>query len=269
MKVYKVLKFNLVSPFESMQYELGKEYVCDNFDDDVTNDCSRGLYATPTIEGCLYANLANGKVVVECEGAGKCVDFDRFKIRWEKLTPVRVLSEEEIRALARRESAVRGYNIEEALFPIDPFKIKPPEITDEHISLLKNWVPVRDSVREPEKHSVWEVVVDLVGPSVSVSVRDLVGDLAYCLVKTSVWDLVRPSVGVSIEASVRGSIWAYISSLFPAITTWKYIAHDEGVNPFQPAIDLWKQGLVPSFDGKMWRLHGGEEAKILYEMEVD
>jgi hypothetical protein len=241
MKVYKVLNSDLTSPFKDMQYTLGEEYVCDDFDDDVTNDCSKGLYATPTIEGCLYTNLSGDKVIVECEAGGKCVEFDRFKVRWEKLTPIRVLSEDEIRALAITESEVRGYNIEEALYPINPFKIKPPaEITDEHISLLKKWASVGASVRA----LVW------------YSVRDLVRALVWY----SVRDLVRASVRDLVGASVWDSVWAYISSLFPS---------QEGTNPLQPAIDLWKQGLVPSFDGKVWRLHGGDDGKILYEWEVD
>jgi len=28
-------------------------------------------------------------------------------------------------------------------------------------------------------------------------------------------------------------------------------------------------GLVPSFDGKVWRLHSGKDAKIIYEWTPD
>ena len=97
---------------------------------------------------------------------------------------------------------------------IHPFKITPPEITDKHIELLKQW--------------------------------------------TSVW----ASFGDSVRASVR----AYTSSFFD-IKKWVYIDHKEGENPFQSCIDLWEQGLVPSFDGKKWSLHGGEKAEVLYEMQ--
>jgi hypothetical protein len=100
---------------------------------------------------------------------------------------------------------------------------------------------VRDSVR------------DLVGDSVRDLVWDLVGDSVRDLVWDSVWNSVRVSVG------------AYISSFFD-LKEWKYIKHEPGENPFQPCIDLWEQGLVSSFDGKTWRLHGGEKAEILYEM---
>ena len=68
----------------------------------------------------------------------------------------------------------------------------------------------------------------------------------------SVWDSVRVSVG------------AYIGSMFP-IKEWKYIKHKRGEYPYQPVVDLWKRGLVPSFDGTTWRLHSGEKAEIMWE----
>jgi hypothetical protein len=63
-------------------------------------------------------------------------------------------------------------------------------------------------------------------------------------------------------------VLAYISSLFPNVKEWKYIDHEAGINPFQPCIDLWLSGFVPSFDGKTWRLHSGKNAEIVYEMPV-
>ena len=72
----------------------------------------------------------------------------------------------------------------------------------------------------------------------------------------------------SVGDSVWDSVGAYIGSFFPGIKTWKYIDHKLGQYPFQPAVDLWKMGLVPSFDGKTWRLHGGEKGKILWEGTV-
>jgi hypothetical protein len=32
---------------------------------------------------------------------------------------------------------------------------------------------------------------------------------------------------------------------------------------------LWDRGLVPSFDGKKWRLHSGPKAKIVWEGTVE
>ena len=78
---------------------------------------------------------------------------------------------------------------------------------------------------------------------------------------------VRASVGASVRASVGDSVWAYCGSFFLLPRdTWKYtenIRTDE--YPFLPLVKLWEMGLVPSFDGKLWRLHGGPDAKILWE----
>ena len=89
------------------------------------------------------------------------------------------------------------------------------------------------------------------------SVRDSVGD--------SVWASVWDSVGDSVRDSVGASVGAYSGSLFPNIKRWKYINHEKGIYPFQPAVDLWKQGFVPSLDGEYWRLHAGDKAEIVYK----
>lgn len=66
------------------------------------------------------------------------------------------------------------------------------------------------------------------------------------------------SVGDSVRDSVRDSVWdsvrAYDSSFF-VLNGWKHPKAKNGKNPFQPCIDLWEQGIVPSFDKTTWRLH--------------
>ena len=121
------------------------------------------------------------------------------------------------------------WKYKEACNPVHPFKIAPPKkITKEHIALMIKWASVRDSVGDSVRDSVW------------TSVGDSVGD----------------------------SVRAYIGSLFiPVIKEWKYIEHEKGEYPFQPVVDLWKMGLVPSFDGRVWRLHGGKDARVLWEGE--
>jgi len=69
-----------------------------------------------------------------------------------------------------------------------------------------------------------------------------------------------------VGASVGAFVGAYISSFFHC-SIWKHIKHKKGENPFQPGIDLWMQGLVPSFDGKVWRLHGGKKGEVLKVFE--
>ena len=135
---------------------------------------------------------------------------------------------------------------------IHPFNdITPPKIISKKIkTLLKKW----DSV----KGSVWDSIEDSIKDSVEDSVRD------------SVWDSIEDSVVVYVRDSVWGSIWysieGYVGSFFN-IKKWKHIKHNEGEYPFQSIVDLWEiYGLVPSFDGAMWRLHGGKDAKVLFEI---
>ena len=137
---------------------------------------------------------------------------------------------------------------------INPFSIDPPEIGEKQIQLLKQWGSVRDSVRDS--------VLDSVRDSVGDSVWDLVRDSVRDLVRDSVWD----SVGDSVRDSVRDSVYAYLSS-FVNLPKWKYIDHEEGKNPFQSCIDLWEQGIVPSFDGTTWRLH--TKNGIAYEIKKE
>ena len=82
---------------------------------------------------------------------------------------------------------------------------------------------------------------------------------------TSVGASVRDSVGASVWASVRDSVGAYTGSFF-RIPVWKYVKHHKGKYPYQPLMALWKTGLVPSFDGTTWRLHGGPKAAVLFSI---
>ena len=266
-KLYKVLIRNdgrLVSPFQNYEYEPGKEYICVDFDPDPGVECSRGYYATG-IDGIIYSfcNLP-GYEVWEVEVGGRGVEIDQFKRRYERIKLLRQVPLEEIRALAEAEEEKIGYKLSEALFPVNPLKIETGPVTDEEIELLKKWRSVRRSIR----HSVWDSVWGSVWDSIGHSVRDSVWGSIRDSVWDSVWGCVEDSVWGSIRSSVWDSVGAYISSLYPGIKTWKYIDHPEGENPFQPAIDLWHRGFVPSFDGKTWRLHAGENAEVVWEGEI-
>ena len=207
----------------------------------------------------------------------------------EKEKPIFLVDKHEVlcrEALEKWAEKVYTFNVEEAKKPIHPFKIKPPKkITRKYISLVKKWDSVGASVGASVWASVWDSVRASVGASVWASVGDSVWDSVGDSVWDSVWDSVRDSVGDSVRgsvwasvgdsvgdsvwASIWASIWAYIGSLF-SIKTWKHINYENplfkrGEYPFQSLVDLWKAGLVPSFDGKVWRLHGGKKGEVLWE----
>ena len=129
---------------------------------------------------------------------------------------------------------------------VNPFTIVPPKkITKKHLALLKKWDSVGSSVRG----SVWGSVGDSVWGSVGSSV--------WSSVRGSVWSSVRGSVWDSVWSSPWGSVWGYIGGFFNLPRKdWKYTEKIKGKGyPFQSVVDLWDLGLVPSFDGQIWRLH--------------
>jgi len=234
MKKYKVLRLvngDLISPFQDYNYgkmedALGKEMVCGSFDTDKDTECGKRFYAT-SIEGLIYSlNRNRDNRVFEVKMGGRSVINDIYKQGYEKQTITKILSKDEVKKLIREQSKKMDWDYYHACYPVNPLELNVQFDKNKALRLLKEW--------------------------------DSVG--------ASVWASVRVSVGDSVWASVRDSVWAYISSLFPNIKKWEYIDHAEGVNPFQAGIDLWNMGLVPTFDGKIWRLHKGKRAEIVLEI---
>ncbi len=166
-----------------------------------------------------------------------------------------------------------GWKYEEMCHPLNPLGLPLCHPTPEDMELLKVWHSVRTSVRT----SVWTSVRISMGASVwdtvEASMRDSVrismGDSVRISMGASVWDTVEASVRISMRDSMWDSIgvcaWAYIGSLFPGISKWRHVRHQQGMYPFQSVVDLWKRGLVPSYDGSIWRLHSGPNAQIVAE----
>jgi hypothetical protein len=86
-------------------------------------------------------------------------------------------------------------------------------------------------------------------------------------VGASVWVSTRASVGASVWDSVGASVWAITGNLFSLPhKSWEYTDKIKCKGyPFQSCVDLWNAGFVPSFDGKVWRLHSGEKVTVVYE----
>ena len=80
------------------------------------------------------------------------------------------------------------------------------------------------------------------------------------------FSLPRPLITEEVEKLLGAwaSVGAYIGSLFPGITTWKYVEYTPGEYPFASTAALWRMGLVPSYDGKLWHLHAGPDGRIVW-----
>src|SRR5690606_11221879 len=176
--MYKVLKRDktgkLVSPIQDFEYIPGKEYYCQNFDTDRNRECSHGFYATD-IDGLIYSfrNLLKYEVW-EVEVGGRKVEINQFKRRYERIKLIRQVPSEEVKELALALESKVGYKLSEALFPVNPFKIKAQSVTEQEIELLKRWILVSASW-DLVRASVWNSVGASVGDSVRVSVWDSVG----------------------------------------------------------------------------------------------
>ncbi|MDD5006888.1 MAG: hypothetical protein PHC68_00630 [Syntrophorhabdaceae bacterium] len=236
-----------------------------DFDPPELGPCRRGLHASKNPNDC-FIGAKIPCAAFKVKGIQK-IAGDKEKSRYQALKVI-----EEIYDL----DTLFGWRYSEAMSPVNPFKIIPPHINEEHISLLRQWASVRASVRDSVgdyardyvRASVWASIGDYVRDYVRDSVWDSVGDYVWDSVGDYVWDSVRDSVGDSVGdyvwASVRDSVWAYMGSLFPKIKIWEYAPKSISY-PFQSAVDLWLQGLVPSFNGEIWQLHGGEKGEILWE----
>jgi len=149
------------------------------------------------------------------------------------------------------KTIVPQLNIHPIVHPFKDFSVT--EVSDGDLKLLKEWDSVRDSVRDPVRDSVRDPVRDSVWASVGDSVWVSVGDSVWDSVRASVWASVGDSVGDSVGASVR----AYIGTYFDI----KYKVN------IKPSNELWNKGMVPSFDGALWRLHG-KNGKIIWSGEI-
>ena len=78
-------------------------------------------------------------------------DFDTPKPKWWNMK-YKDLCYGELKKW--KDKIYSSFNWQEAKNPINPFKIEPPKITDEHIKLLREWGSVWDSVGD----SVWDSV---------------------------------------------------------------------------------------------------------------
>jgi hypothetical protein len=281
MKYVKVLDKDLRPPFQGGRpYEIGVWHHCENFDTS-EKECAPGFYVIPVSELIHYHKPWLGTKVLPAEVKGNIKIFSASKRRYEYMKLGSPLSDDEVKALCREIEPELRYKLSEALYPVNPLLLPKATVNDEDIELLKQWYRVRknavNSVRDSVVNSFW----CRVRYSVWYSVRDSVGDSFWCRVRYSVWYSVRDSVGDSIwksiidsvghnvrdnfADSVIDSVSAYVGSLFPSINKWKYKNYEQGQYPFQSAVNLWHRGLVPAFDGEIWRLHSGKKAEVVWQ----
>ena len=147
------------------------------------------------------------------------------------------------------------------------FTVDQINITDDKC-LVERWVKGIDFRTITPHLNLFPIKNPLEKKSKKITKKELLLLKEWASIWASVRDSVRDSVRASVGASVGASVWAYQGSFFK-IPAWKYIKHVRGKYPYAPVVKLWESGLVPSFDGTNWRLHGKPNAKILYTISAD
>jgi hypothetical protein len=258
--MYKLTRpsgFDFYSGTINYRAAIGTTVRVTDYDPPEKGSCGRGLHASRNPNDC-FIGAKIPCAAFRVKGI-QPIAKDSRKTRYQAL---KVL--EEIHDIDK----LFGWKYSEAANPVDPFGIDPPKIKEKHIRLLKKWAPVHTSAVNSVWASVSASVWNSVSASVWGSVKNSVWDSVWGSVRDSVRDPVLASVWDSIANSVLNSVWAYVSSLFPNIKKWEGINHEPGTNPFQSGIDLWRMGLVPSYDGEIWRLHGGSNGRVLWQGNI-
>ena len=140
---------------------------------------------------------------------------------------------------------------DEWLFRVDQSPV--PSWYDPLHDKEKCWFSHRQWLKQLDKLLIRKAVVNpLTLPSEPLSEA-----IPLLMEWASVRDSVRASVGASVRASVWASVEGYAGSFF-RLPQWrkKY--------PYHSVVALYNLGMVPSFDGKLWRLHQGPQAKIVF-----
>jgi len=189
MKLLKVLNKDLTSPYQGFEFELGKRYVCDDFDTS-DNECSKGFYAVD-FNGlvCAINNGGQKHSVFEVEVGGRSKEFNQLKRRYEEITILRELAEDEIKEGLLACEEKEGYKVCEACFPVHPFKVELMPLDDAK-KLLAEWKKVMTSVGASVRDSVGVSVWDSVGASVWAYISSLFTNIEQ-------WKYVQHEAGVN------------------------------------------------------------------------
>jgi len=130
---------------------------------------------------------------------------------------------------------------------VNPFVIrKRKRVTQVDTDLLHQWARLPARTRR----------------SASERIKKRVGLRVYSAVDDrSVFPLVYDMV---TEVSASDTFYESVSEFIDAYITSFFNLWPKG-NPYQPAIDLWERGLVASYGGTTWRLHGAGGKEIYNE----
>jgi len=147
------------------------------------------------------------------------------------------------------------FNYTEACNPINPFLAPRVEVTGEMLDILREW------------SRVWTL-----GLPISTFMDGL--PLLWITVRDGIWNRLLLSMEplYPIWRCFPDKAWdsavscaaSYAASLFKPGFSCPGMSRRQWKS-FQVGAGLWRRGVIPSFDGEVWRLHSGEKAAVIWE----
>jgi len=158
------------------------------------------------------------------------------------------------------------------------------EVTDADIDLLRQWIAVKGSI---EANNHYNFSTEEISNITNNLMRDIIGITIQNYIRESIlsfiWDIIwcrdsfiRDAIWLSLSNKIKDSdskecsnLWEYVQASTLCLT-WSYISSFFTIKyqyNFSSIIKLRERGLIPSFDGTTWRLHG-YKGKILWEEQI-
>jgi len=267
--IYKLTKPNGYDFYsDSINYakNIGKIIRVDDYAPSSAGIDAKGLHASKNPNNCfIRANIPCR--AFEVEGIDK-ITSDELEGRYQALRVIR-----EIHDLNK----LFGWDYEQAINMVNPFKTKAaPQIGTSQLALLKQVTKIKHRIMRSVWNAVGVIVGNAIWDNISNEITSTVGakikaefcklipDIALDAELEAAWDISWHIVWDATWEALCPAVAAYLGSFFKA-EKWKHISDDE-TYPFQPYVDLWKQGLVPArYEGNVWRLYGGPKAEVIWK----
>ena len=265
---YKAVRLNRTSHYDRATHWPEHEgAIVSAGDGDFTlteNGCGPGIHSSPALLQAV--SFQDGPSIYLAVEPIDIIQTRRDKTRSKAVRIDHWLTPKETDELA-------GFKLWEANHPVNPLELQPKPFSDDELTeLVRQWASAGANVWAAVQNSVGTSVRDSFGAAVQNSVRIAVRASFGAAAGASVRAAAGASFGASAWASAWTSvwdsagaaIWAYTGGLFPGITSWKGVER-LGPDPWRPLLTLWYGGYLPTFDSKIWRLHTGPAATVVWE----
>jgi hypothetical protein len=168
------------------------------------------------------------------------------------------------------------FDLAELMRYFDNISLDPVTPTDEDIDLLKQWAIYKsDSAGADNKgaDSTEPWAGDSIYNDAAQWLNDTFGEVYGQCPGPTVCHGIETALGIELDPATEDELGSsvgekeFVGSYFTNTTTWSASGSSE--YPYWACADLWKRGLIPSFDGAKWRLSSGKDGTVVYEIAAE